>query len=228
MPVYKIYQSKITIAFCRFLQVVFGYDFGYFEYNSTKIKYIARSVCVLQSLILTSFLLSNMFLTMNTTDASWIGNLVLKHFLFVLIFAFVPSDTALSEFQFKINDIDLALKSDEACSGVQKRFIFTLILFMIYRLTAILCFILKNGIYLQPAWIVFIYFPMVLVLETVTVINIFIFYSIYRRVIILKKIVQLVNVKNIRQYRFLYKLIADVCEQYKIIFDPIVSMVFII
>lgn len=147
-PVFKMYEpSKTTKMLCRFVQVFLGYDLGYFEYKSPKTKCLTRCFCVLQSIILNILFLINICLTMSMYDTIWFGALVVKNFLYALIFNLVKSDTVLSGFQIELNRIELALKSGKAIGSVKKKLIFTLFIFLCYKLFVVLCYIFKKKIF---------------------------------------------------------------------------------
>lgn len=225
-PMFKnVYQPfKLTVIFFKFLQIILGYDFGYFKYNSIKIKFIVRLLGVLQSVFISALYFYTVYYQISVYGLFWFYIYLVQYMLYILIFSFDQSDASLCRFQYEINEIDVALKCNSAQRSVQIRKQFVLFLLNTYEIGIFIAFFRFHGIFKLLSWpSTIVYYSIVLSLEYVTVANIFIFYAVYYRLCIFVKKLKTVN-NEVDYYRRLYKLIAEVIEKYKKLFDPIVSI----
>lgn len=92
--------SIISIVALRFLQIFFGYDFGYFEYRYFKIKLIAKLACLVQSIHITYVLINSVYERLNEVAPLWYIILViaLQYNALVFVLILFPADATLSRF----------------------------------------------------------------------------------------------------------------------------------
>lgn len=216
-------QSIISTTAFRFLQIFFGFDFGYFEYKHYKIKFIARLVCLLQSIFITYLMMNTVYEKIYGVPLFWYSFIVFQYALLVFAITLFPTNASLSQFQNELDCIDLALKSYEANWSAWKWKILVLLLLLLFRVTGLIYYFIAIGIFLNPVWLTIVYALMSLTVDLVPFFNIFTFYSFYLRVKLLNENVLESDTIQIIAFRHPYMAIVKVSEKYKRFFDLPVS-----
>lgn len=220
-------HATISKAAFRLLQILFGYDFGYFLYKSLKIKFIAKLFCLLQSILVAFLLINAVYHRINEVALFWYCIFVFQYVSLVFSLTLFPSDTTLSRFQNELSRIDLALKSNDANSSERKWKIIILIFLATHRITIITYFFIAIDIFMKPVWLTITFLLMIISIDFVALFFILMFYSLYLRIYLLNELVLKSDTVQIICYRHLYMLIVRVTEKYKRIFNAPVSKLYL-
>lgn len=208
----------------KIIQICFGYDFGCFEFKDVKIKLLVKSIHLLQSVLLSFSSIATVYYKLNAAALIWVCANKIQYMCYVFSIIFFHTGTTLSQFSNDINYIDLALDSNEARKSVRKRNTVVIILLGTHRVIISTYFSMATGTFEKSVWSGAVSYILNISLDVIIFLNIVMFYSVYFRLYLFTKKVSKINtIHDVVTLRQLYKLIAEVAEKYKRLFDPIVS-----
>lgn len=210
---------KLVTYLFRLYQIIFAIDFGFFEYKSFKIKFICRSIATFQALTLCGSCI--IFSPFNTSSVISNAIFTTEYVLAVCVMNFAANDT-FHKFLNTLLHIDTLMNFQCFNNSAIPIFVF-IMLSMAGTLFSVisLCHCLPGDC---PSWHIqsLCTFPL-LALDSVLIIYIYIFFSVYRRLVRLTIILK-ENVTNITTCHSLYKSIIDSTLKVKSSFDIVVCM----
>lgn len=204
---------------------MFSFDFGFYNFMSYKLKCFEKMCYFLKCLILTCTAL--LYLAEEEFDISihpWVMMYLIQYFIYVLVLIFFRSDSTLYKFECEIKDIDKMMKCEGASRVVEKRKALSIVTYSLIPLLLTLhscAYLLPCSGYITSS-ILYIY--LLTALETVMILNTFIFYSIYYRFVIFESNLRASSHDDLSYLFHIYQLYTDVAEKYKRSYDHLVSI----
>lgn len=208
------------------LQVIFGYDFGYFRYKSFRLKCFVQFIFFLRCLILCSIILINTYDKTSNTISWFCGNLyAVKHFIYMLIFAFIQSDYTFCKFENEIRVIDTFMKCENSFWFVEKRKAVFYLVHYLYRIFVSVYYFFSSKISLEDVYLATIYTFLGLSYDTILVSVSVLFYSVYHRFIIFESYLKS-DCCDLVSFHHLYKALADIIDKFHSIYEHVVCSFF--
>lgn len=208
------------------MEIVTGYDFGYFSHKSFKIKCIVRSIYFLRGVIIFAV---GCFSNANSSPGILffvIINLVFNC-ICILGFMFLRSDCTAFKIECKIREIDRSLNC-KTCSFLEKRIVLSMFLCYLFWISMSVVYYLNSG----PPLTSFIdklstlmLFTNLLNFDTLMILLTYIFYCIYHRFVIFEAKIRANCYNDLVHYHCLYKSLADLAEKYKNSYEHLVSLI---
>lgn len=216
-------MKKILIA----LQIVLGFDFGYYSYKSLKIKYIVKSFYFIRCLVTCLTIFCDASMWVNRAIWTFILLRQCQHFINVLSFLLIRFDCTLYKFELEIEKIDVKMSYKGPCY-VEKFKMLSLFLCYLCRLIIHTHFYTTSGAFTKSGSIGtvsarILYFVCDISFNTILILFTFLFYSISYRFMIFEENLRMGSFDNSVFCRKLYKSLADLTEKFKSTFEHVVS-----
>lgn len=213
--------TNILIFILKF-HVIFEIDFGFINHKSVYTKCFLIFPCILKCLVVNYLLFNENFpVIINIGRCGYI----VAYAFYVIIFTKnnIISKVTLKCFRTDLQRIDLKLNCFSAAEYVDKKVLIALILIICIRLTRSIIFCTMTYHNCSSALVsVIITHSIIFTVESVTVINAYVFYSIYYRLFNLTSRVANCN-ESVFPFNNLYRMIGDMAYKYKSAFDAVVS-----
>lgn len=214
---------SIILKFILKCYVIFGIDFGYVKHKSVYSKYVlvfpSIILCVAMNYLLPY---KNNFNILIITENIYVGAYILITLLFTRNNV-VNLNVTVRTLQRELQYLDSKLKCFTVAEYVDKRVLIALALTICQRLLCLLtyCYLTNHCVSIPILFAVF--YSVVVVIDSVTIVNAYVLYSIYQRLAILTSNVKYSNGNNTFPLVLLYRTICEVSVKYKNIFDSVVS-----
>lgn len=224
---YDLQKDSYLDIYLKVVHICFGFDFGYFKYKTSKIKFVAKCLCILPWLIFMSPFLWRViyFFFTDPVFEIWIILVCSQYGINVVILLSRPSDISLYQLSREIQAIDLKLSSQKSRMSVERKVILLIVFDLVYRvlLTTYSCF--TFNICSKSLWIgINMNFTVLIANDIVLITNIYVFYAFYERLIFFTKNLTTCDNQIVPSHISLYKSIADNIEKFKNAYDEIVSI----
>lgn len=215
---------KYLVFLYKLSQILYGVDFGFFQFVISGIKIIPKVLAVVQCIIV---ICAKVIINRDRINSSVVGMLWnylydAEYFFYVLILVFIKKENTFYNLLQDIRTIDLGLKVDHASYNLEIKLFCIIAMCIANRVVLLILFCVFNEIHI-PFLNSITYLIVVTATDMVRVTYAFMLYAISCR---LKVIVSLLKDKQSRvlSIQYLYKSIIDVATQHKVSLDLVVCI----
>lgn len=218
-------EKKFIDKFFILIHIIFGYDYGFFTYQSRNMKILTRIYTVVYGFIINLIHLIYILIKMNPLRGfGYILNLI-HHLAHILILLHFDKDT-FCIFLKDLEIIDLLLNINRNSYGVGLKIAVSIMFTLAYNIILTILYCAKSHKYcLNPMIMQILCFIPIMACYIPLIVTFFMYREVHFR---LKKITSCIEnlSQNILGYQNVYKALVDTTEKIKKSFDVMVRMSF--
>ncbi|CAH2095115.1 unnamed protein product [Euphydryas editha] len=214
--------SKLLKTFFIIIHIVYGHDYGFVKYKSTRHKFIIKlSTAVFSASLATVLLILISKETEELQNVIWFSSYVFMNYAYIIMLLIIPERNTFYILQEHLRSIDSEINADTSSYFLDLKILLLLIITIADKIITTIVYCWFFGPCINNIFTQILFMIPCSSLDMPIIVYYFLFHATYMRLITMRKFINDRKFKP-KQMQIIYKSLHDTVENIKNAFDPLI------